>query len=325
MQHIIFQPIANKMKIKSHILPVVLLAIMVLSGCKPSVPSEFIQPDDMEDILYDYHLAMILSDEHREDTILSQVYKLAVLKKYEVSEADFDTSMVYYMRHSDELEKIYKRISDRLSKEGEAQGMTASDMTTYGYTDGTVDTVNIWQGEHSIMLTRYTTNNIYSFDIKADSSFHRGDELLLAFNSLFMYQDGSRDGVAVFSVTYNNDSVAQQTVRITSSAHYAAHLRDEHRIGIKRLRGYFLLNCNNFDRNNSATTLKLLFISDIKLTRIRENEQEVARKDSIRRAQDSISRHMEIPQKQPMNGESAEPVKMQNIDVSIGSKARPMP
>ena len=37
-------------------LPFIALLLMVI-GCKPTVPSEYIQPDDMEDILYDYHLA----------------------------------------------------------------------------------------------------------------------------------------------------------------------------------------------------------------------------------------------------------------------------
>ena len=31
--------------------------ILLMTGCKPGVPKEYIQPDDMEDILYDYHVA----------------------------------------------------------------------------------------------------------------------------------------------------------------------------------------------------------------------------------------------------------------------------
>ena len=31
--------------------------VMALVGCKPGVPNQYIQPDDMEDILYDYHIA----------------------------------------------------------------------------------------------------------------------------------------------------------------------------------------------------------------------------------------------------------------------------
>ena len=38
-----------------------LLVLMLVVACKPTVPSEYIQPGDMEDILYDYHLALAMS------------------------------------------------------------------------------------------------------------------------------------------------------------------------------------------------------------------------------------------------------------------------
>ena len=43
-----------------HSLPFFLLLLMVI-GCKPMVPSEYIQPEDMEDLLYDYHIATALA------------------------------------------------------------------------------------------------------------------------------------------------------------------------------------------------------------------------------------------------------------------------
>ena len=38
------------------IVPLLLLFALVFS-CKPQVPDEYIQPDEFEDILYDFHLA----------------------------------------------------------------------------------------------------------------------------------------------------------------------------------------------------------------------------------------------------------------------------
>ena len=34
-----------------------------MGACKPGTPSEFIQPDDMEDILVDYHLARAMAEQ----------------------------------------------------------------------------------------------------------------------------------------------------------------------------------------------------------------------------------------------------------------------
>ena len=34
-----------------------ILLMVTTIGCKPGVPSKYIQPNEMEEILYDYHLA----------------------------------------------------------------------------------------------------------------------------------------------------------------------------------------------------------------------------------------------------------------------------
>ena len=35
-----------------HSIPLFLLSVTMMVGCKPQVPSEYIQPDDLEDIRY---------------------------------------------------------------------------------------------------------------------------------------------------------------------------------------------------------------------------------------------------------------------------------
>ena len=36
-------------------LMLLVLGLIFVAACTPSVPEQYIQPDDMEDILYDYH------------------------------------------------------------------------------------------------------------------------------------------------------------------------------------------------------------------------------------------------------------------------------
>ena len=33
------------------------VGLLLLSACKPKIPKEYIQPDEMEDLLYDYYVA----------------------------------------------------------------------------------------------------------------------------------------------------------------------------------------------------------------------------------------------------------------------------
>ena len=71
-----------------------------MTACKPSVPSQFIQPGEMEDILYDYYVSQGMVDvtatNDQERDYKRELYFATVLKKYGKSQADFDSSMVYY-------------------------------------------------------------------------------------------------------------------------------------------------------------------------------------------------------------------------------------
>ena len=89
---------------RSHI---VLLFLVLLSACTPKVPNEYIQPDDMENILYDYFVSQgIAKEEDMENTsrvmdYRRKLYFEAVLKKYNLTQEEFDSSLVYYYTRSD--------------------------------------------------------------------------------------------------------------------------------------------------------------------------------------------------------------------------------
>ena len=90
-------------------------------ACKPKTPRQYIQPDDMEDILVEYHVAkaMAMQKAQRDMSRSYQtaLYIDAVLAKYGVSKAQFDSSLVYYYTRADRFEPIYKRVSERLEEQ----------------------------------------------------------------------------------------------------------------------------------------------------------------------------------------------------------------
>ena len=67
----------------------VLLAVFSVS-CKPAIPSEYIQPSEMDDMLYDYHLSMAIVSRDGYTDVLEKAFKLALIKTFGVSEKDFD-------------------------------------------------------------------------------------------------------------------------------------------------------------------------------------------------------------------------------------------
>ena len=41
--------------------PLLLFVLLLLAACHPGVPKQYIQPDEMEDLLYDYHLSQAMA------------------------------------------------------------------------------------------------------------------------------------------------------------------------------------------------------------------------------------------------------------------------
>ncbi len=79
---------------------VYLFLLVLLSACTPRVPKEYIQPDDMEDILYDYFVSQGIARDRGDeggDRVIDyhrELYFEAVLKKYDITRAEFDSSLV---------------------------------------------------------------------------------------------------------------------------------------------------------------------------------------------------------------------------------------
>lgn len=218
----------------------------------------------MEDMLYDYHLSMAMVSRDGYTAVREKAFKLAVMKKYGVSEEKFDRSLQYYMRHTEKLHDIYVDLTKRLENEARAQGASESELAQYGDITSKGDTTDIWHGSRSLVLSPYAPVDRETFEIKADTAYHKGDRLLLSFDSQFLIQDGMRDAVVVLAVTYSNDSINTQYQHISSDSHQTMTIDSGDSLRIKDIRGYFLM----LRGQQPTTTFKMLVLSNIHLVRM---------------------------------------------------------
>lgn len=275
-----------------------MIVIGMMCSCKPSVPRRYIQPDDLEDILYDYYVAQAMAeqdgDENSEYTL--RMYKTAVLNKHGVSEAEFDSTMVYYTRHSDRLHRIYRNLVSRMEADAVSLGADAREISSYGAGISSGDTANIWPLENSLTLMPAMPYNIVSFDIPADTSYHKGDKVIWSFDTKFMYQEGQKNAVAMLVLKYDNDSVVSRTKSLTSSTHYTLELPKTDTLALKEVKGFICLLRN---ANATTTTLKLLFVNNIRMVKsaVQRNKTaaraDVVKKDEHAADADSVKRRSE--------------------------------
>ena len=246
------------------LLPIVALLLAVV-GCKPTVPSDYLSPSEMEDILYDYHLAVAMAQNSNASDMQRKSWQLAVLKKHGVSEQEFDRSMAYYMRHTERLQTIYEHLADRMGQEARSLGASDAELSQYGSIASRGDTTNVWPGRKTLMLSTFAPYNKYTFELKVDTAYHKGDRLVLSYDALFLLQEGMRNLTVGLIVTFANDSTVQQVQEVASDMRQTLSVEDRDSIGIKRVRGFFLLGRN---APPPTTTLTLFFAENVKLVRI---------------------------------------------------------
>jgi len=257
-----------------------MLMAAVLGSCGDR-PSDLVMSEGkMEDVLFDYHIADGLNQTMGYDSFQKAECINAVFNKHGIDRAIFDSSMVYYVRHADRLQNIYRVVGARMENEARLQGIdgTPGELST----DATADTANIWNLEKTRVFTTEVPYNTMRFAFKADSTFKAGDRYILSFNSDFIYQEGSRNGYIVFTAKLLNDSVITQTSSISSSSKRTLEINDRTRIGIKELKGYFMHRPSNISNERNSSTVKMMILSDISLVKMHTPEPETEKQDSTK-------------------------------------------
>ncbi|MBR4191869.1 MAG: DUF4296 domain-containing protein [Prevotella sp.] len=282
----------------SHII-VFMASVLCIVSCKPGVPKEVIQPDDMEDILYDYYvsqgIASMPGPQSGSEDYKRDMYFNSVLNKYGVTRAEFDSALVYYYTRADRFVEIYKSVQERMSEEALNLGATEGEVERFTAMQSlSGDTASIWEGMKSARLMPQAPYNKMQFVQKADTSFRKGDSFMLSFKSDFLYQGGNKDALLYLAVKYTNDSIVAQATHFSVSGINQLRINPVDLMP-KEIMGYFYLG-QGYEKSSD---LRLLSISDIQLIRFHKKKEEGAEEktletpiepDSIRQKKDSIRR-----------------------------------
>lgn len=260
-----------------------LLTLLFAYSCTPTTPSQYIQPDDMEDILVDYHLARALAHNSGVSYDSIPFYQAlcieTVFRKHGINQALFDSSMAYYYKRSDRFQAVYKRVADRLEERALILGATEGEIGKYASLNANGDTANIWPDRTRMALMPTPPYNRRDFHIEVDSTFRRGDSFLLQFMSDYVYQDGTKNGVAYIAFTYkgeHGDTTISRNLHFLSSGISQLRIPECNDADLNDIRGFFYLG----DGNERTTTTRLLFLNNVQFIRFHKKHEE-AKKDSL--------------------------------------------
>lgn len=252
-------------------------------GCKPSTPSQYIQPDEIVDILVDYHLSRAMAQsqpDYDEQNYCRALYWNAAMQKHGITQEKFDSSMVYYYSQANVFSNIYKKVYDRLNDEYTLLGISEGEIGRYSALKADGDTANIWPGHISHFMMPMPPYNRLDFSIACDTSFYEGDSFLMQFTSDFVYQTGTKDALLYVAVVCSDTTIVRHT-RFYYSGLTQLRIDSPAKVTPKTIKGYFYLGKGH----EASTTLRMLFVNNIQLIRFHKKHEE---KLSV--AKDSLSR-----------------------------------
>lgn len=276
---------------------VISLAILIfslLTACTVGVPSNVIQPKKMENLLYDYHLMQSMANElTSSEQYKRKLYEQYVFDKYHVSEAEFDSSLVWYMRHTRELEVIYKNLTKRLTNQREALANHIPPYERVKTISPVGDTVNVWDDFRLMRLTTSPIANKLTFELKSDSNYHMRDSLVWKMSVYYLGDTTKAQAVMALTMLMDKDTIGK-SINITHSGTYNLSLACDSNYKLKNIYGhvYYYLNHQGQSINDShypddkVLPVEDLLLSDIEL--MRYHRKEVVKTDTTTVETDSV-------------------------------------
>lgn len=254
---------------------------MLSAACQPGTPSQYIQPGDMEDILVDYYLAKAMAQQDRGTSDNREysmaVYMKAVLKKHGVTQAELDSSLCYYYTRADRFEEIIKRVAERLEDKALVMGASEGEIGKYASYNTTGDTANVWVDRTTALLMPMPPYNRWEFNLEADSTYRKGDALMMMWVSDYMCQSGEKRGVVYIAVEYD-DTVVSRNLHFSVSGMSQLRVPEDTLRNIRAVKGFFYMDGGN----DHTPSTRLLFLNNVQLIRFHTRDEETAT-DSIPR------------------------------------------
>ena len=297
---------------------VLAVGLLLLSACKPKIPKEYIQPDEMEDLLYDYYVAQGLPTKtgSKEEMDYGLRYNTdLVLQKYGRTQAELDSSMKYYYINMEVLHSIYSNVQKRLSKKALEMGASTVEVERYTTQSLSGDTADVWEGSRQMVILPQPPYNVMQFSQKADTSYHQGDSFLMTFGSTFLTQSGSKSGSLVLSVYYEGDSIVTHNMNISAMGGTTLRI-PACNLKVKELKGYiYMPKRQGFD---NANDMCVLLLNHIQLVRFHHRGfgntpakpavtvADTLKKDTLKRDSLKPSRHRLGERPMPMKPEKAD-------------------
>ena len=98
----------------------IVFVFLLASSCKPGIPNDIIQPDEMALVMHDIHIAdayiqtIYIPDSAKK---VAAAFYGGIYKKFDIDSALYQKSLDYYMTNPRAMDEIYEKVTAELTKE----------------------------------------------------------------------------------------------------------------------------------------------------------------------------------------------------------------
>ena len=238
-----------------------LLLGLILFSCTIIGKKYLIPEKNLIPLLVDIHLADGMAISYRfislPDNLDSTVLYSSIFEKHGVSRMQFDSTMSYYTNHPDDLNKIYEKVIERLSKlESEIRNEEKEEKTKK-------ETV-IWEDSSSYMLPADGRINRISFNVAVSKLgeytihakikvFNDDESIAPKMNAFFWHDNDTADGYS--------DYFKSKAIKKDKNLNNYEITKKLHNKNITHIKG------NIYDHSNQDSLFsKHAYITGIKIT-----------------------------------------------------------
>ncbi|MGL4411222.1 MAG: DUF4296 domain-containing protein [Bacteroidales bacterium] len=196
---------------------ILLLGIIVISSCKGD--KEVLSKGKMENILYDLYLsdAYINQFERGSNKETKELYLESVLSRHKVTQAQYDSSLVYYGKHIDMYKEIYVSLIKRMDRDNkQLEKEMFIEMEIEKSPKG--DSVNLIKDNiYFAFSSLYSANSLIT--LQADDNYNKGERFIIDCD-LLAVSDSITEltphlGVLVTYSDYSTSTHLNDSVRVS--------------------------------------------------------------------------------------------------------------
>lgn len=232
-----------------------LLGLLLLTTCS-KVPDHILSEKKMQEVITDMHLteAIISSDyqKYNNDSIKKVLFH-SVFAKHGITQADYDSSLVWYGRNLEIYLQVYDRakidIENRIKDMGDVQAKAAPSSNQ--------DSINIWPRRTSVILTPKALFNGVVFDVSPDMNYSSGSSFVLGMK-VWGIREGSRYYPEVRISAHQIDTIITTNQTIKQDGYHEIVLKSLPTQRVKQVYGYIRLD-------NADSTYYKIYLDSINL------------------------------------------------------------